>query len=542
MLGQMMNFPLTIGSLVDHAARFHRDTWIVSVETGGEIEEVSWGSVAANAHRLGDALAKLGLAPQARCATIAWNNRRHLEVYFGAPGAGFVCHTINPRLFPEQLVYIINHAEDEVLFIDKTFVPLVKGIRDQISGVKHIVLLGARDDDAAAEIEGLSFYDDLIATGDPDTPWPAFDENTASSLCYTSGTTGNPKGVLYSHRSTVLHSFASNTPDCIGFSARDVVLPVVPMFHVNAWGSPYACAMVGARLILPGPGLDGASLVKLIDGYKVTIALGVPTIWQGLLIEAARTGTQLESLKRTVVGGSACPPSMIATFRDTYGVELIHAWGMTEMSPLGSANQPLAKHLDLPLAEQHALRENQGRPPWGVDLKIVGPDGSELPRDGVAQGDLMVRGHWILDSYFHQSREETLTDGWFHTGDVATLDADGYLSIKDRSKDIIKSGGEWISSVELENIAVAHPALADAAVIGARHEKWDERPVLVAVAADGQSPSEADVLSIFEDKIAKWQIPDRVVFTDVLPRNATGKVLKRNLRDAFGDVLMAEGT
>jgi fatty-acyl-CoA synthase len=538
MFGQMMNFPLTIGSLLDHAARFHAQTEVVSVNTAGGVENVTWGSVAANAHRLGDALTRLGLQPQARCATIAWNNRRHLEIYFGAPGAGFVCHTINPRLFPEQLVYIINHAGDEVLFIDRSFVPLVKAIRDQLPGVRHIVLMEGPDADMAAEIEGLEFYDELIATGSPDTPWPVFDENTASSLCYTSGTTGNPKGVLYSHRSTVLHSFASNTPDCIGYSARDVVLPVVPMFHVNAWGTPYACAMVGARLVMPGPGLDGPSLVGLIDTYRVSIALGVPTIWLGLLGEAAHSGSTLASLTRTVVGGSACPPSMIAAFRDTYDVEVIHAWGMTEMSPLGSSNQPLAKHADLPIAQQQALRENQGRPPWGVDLKIVDPKGAELPRDGVAQGDLMVRGHWILDSYFLKTRDETLTDGWFDTGDVATLNADGYLSIKDRSKDIIKSGGEWISSVDLENIAISHPALADAAVIGARHPKWDERPVLVAVLAEGQSPSEAEILSIFEGRIAKWQVPDRVVFMDVLPRNATGKVLKRTLRDTFGDVLM----
>jgi len=487
---------------------------------------------------LGDALRKLGLGAQARCGTIAWNNRRHLEIYFGTSGAGFVCHTINPRLFPEQLIYIINHAEDEVLFIDQTFIPLIKAIRSKLPGLKHIVLMEGRDQAAAEEIEGLLFYDELIATGAPDFEWPEFDENTASSLCYTSGTTGNPKGVLYSHRSTVLHAFASNLRDCIGFSARDVVMPVVPMFHVNAWGSPYASAMVGARMVMPGPGLDGVSLVNLIDGHRVNVALGVPTIWLGLLGEARKSGSRLESLERTVVGGSACPPSMITTFREDYGVELIHAWGMTEMSPLGSSNQPLAKHFDLPIEEQHALRENQGRPPWGVDLKIVNSDGEELPRDGEAQGDLMVRGHWILDSYFQKNRDETLTDGWFHTGDVATLDPDGYLSIKDRSKDIIKSGGEWISSVDLQNIAIAHPSLADAAVIGARHEKWDERPILIAVAAEGQSPDEAEVLSIFEGKIAKWQVPDRVVFTDVLPRNATGKVLKRNLREEFGDVLL----
>lgn len=538
MLGQMMNFPLTIGSLVDHAARYHGDTGIVSVNTLGGTEDTTWGQVGANAHRLGDALAQLGLAPQTRCATIAWNNRRHLEIYFGVSGAGFVCHTINPRLFPEQLVYIITHAEDRVLFIDKTFVPLVKAIRDQIPCVEHIVLMGGHDADAAGEIDGLVFYDDLIATGSPDFDWPEFDENTASSLCYTSGTTGNPKGVLYSHRTTVLHALISNTRDCIGFSAADVVLPVVPMFHVNAWGTPYACAQVGARMVMPGPGLDGPSLVGLIDTYKVTIALGVPTIWLGLLGEAKKSGSDLSSLTRTVVGGSACPPSMIAAFRDQYGVDVIHAWGMTEMSPLGSTNQPLAKHAELPIEQQHALRENQGRPPWGVDLKIVDPNGAELPRDGMAQGDLMVRGHWILDAYFRTSSDDTLSDGWFPTGDVATLDPDGYLSIKDRSKDIIKSGGEWISSVDLENIAISHPDLADAAVIGARHEKWDERPVLIAVAAAGQNPSADDVLRIFEGKIAKWQVPDTVVFTDALPRNATGKVLKRNLRETFGDVLM----
>jgi acyl-CoA synthetase (AMP-forming)/AMP-acid ligase II len=540
MLGQMMNFPLTISSLSDHAARYHGQTEIVSVNTGGGVETTTWGQVGANAHRLGDALLQLGLAPQARCGTIAWNNRRHLEIYFGVSGAGLVCHTINPRLFPEQLIYIINHAEDRVLFIDATFVPLVKAIRDHIPGVEHIVLMGGHDAAAAEQIEGLKFYDDLIAVGSRDFVWPEFDENTASSLCYTSGTTGNPKGVLYSHRSTVLHAFASNTRDCIGYSACDVVLPVVPMFHVNAWGTPYACAQVGARMVLPGPGLDGPSLVSLIDTQKVNIALGVPTIWLGLLNEAKKSGSDLASLTRTVVGGSACPPSMMAAFRDQYGVDVIHAWGMTEMSPLGSSNQPLAKHADLPMEEQHRLRENQGRPPWGVELKIVDPDGVELPRDGVAQGDLMVRGHWILDSYFLSSQEQTLTNGWFHTGDVATLNSDGYLSVKDRSKDIIKSGGEWISSVDLENIAISHPALADAAVIGARHEKWDERPVLIAVPAEGQAPTEAEVLAIFDDKIAKWQVPDRVVFTDVLPRNATGKVLKRNLRDEYGDVLISK--
>lgn len=537
MFGQMMTQPLVISSLIDHAARYHRETPIWSVITGGGIEETSWAGIAANARRMGSALTRLGLEPQARVATLAWNNRRHLELYYGVSGAGFVLHTINPRLFPEQLIYIINHAEDKVIFFDATFVPLIAGIREHLVGVEHLVLMGPRDDAAASAIAGLEFYDELIETGDAGFDWPELDERTASSLCYTSGTTGHPKGVLYSHRSTMLHSFGSNTPDCIGFSAADVVLPVVPMFHVNAWGTPYACAMVGASMVLPGPDLHGDALVGLIDKYGVTIALGVPTIWQGLLTVAKAKGSKLESLTRTVIGGSACPPSMIATFRDVYGVDTIHAWGMSEMSPLGTTNQPLAKHRALSVEAQRKLRENQGRPPYGVELKIVDDDGKTLPNDGVTQGDLMVRGHWVLDGYFQMQDTEVLQDGWFATGDVATLDPDGYMTIRDRSKDIIKSGGEWISSVELENIAVAHPKLATAAVVGVPHPKWDERPLLVAVKAEGEDPSEAELLEFFDGKIAKWQVPDRAVFVDALPLNATGKVLKRTLRDQFKDAL-----
>ncbi|WP_424986266.1 long-chain-fatty-acid--CoA ligase [Microbulbifer sp. S227A] len=537
MLGQMMTAPLLISSLIDHAATYHGDTEIVSVETSGGVTHSNWRAVARNARKLGSALHKLGLGSQARCGTIAWNNRRHLEIYFGVSGAGFVCHTINPRLFPEQLIYIINHAEDQVLFVDATFLPIVARLGEHLPNLRHVVLMGGRDEELAAQVPGLMFYDEFIETGDDAYDWPDLDENTASSLCYTSGTTGNPKGVLYSHRSTLLHSYAANLADTLGLTAMDVVMPVVPMFHVNAWGVPYCAAMAGSRLVMPGPGLDGESLVRLIDGEKVTLALGVPTIWLGLLTQAKAMGSSLESLKRTVVGGSACPPSMMTQFREEFGVDTIHAWGMSEMSPLGSVNIPLAKHRDLPEAAQHRVRESQGRPPFGVELKIVDDDGNTLPNDGETQGDLLVRGHWVIDSYFRMEDQVILDDGWFATGDVATLDPDGFMTIRDRSKDIIKSGGEWISSVELENIAIAHPKLANAAVIGVRHAKWDERPLLVAVAAAGENPSEAELLAYYEGKIASWQVPDKVVFLDELPLNATGKVLKRTLREQFADAL-----
>lgn len=541
MLGQMMSQPLLISRLIDHAAHYHGRTEIVSAETTGGLERTSWGEVAANSRRLASALEALGMQRSDRIATIAWNNRRHLEIYFGVSGAGLVCHTINPRLFPEQLVYIITHAEDRVLFFDRTFLPLVSSLRDKLPCVEHFVLMGPPEAEAAEGFPGLAFYDDLVGQGDPSFDWPVFDENLASSLCYTSGTTGNPKGVLYSHRTTMLHAFGANLPDTIGLRARDTVLPVVPMFHVNAWGSPYAAAMVGARVVLPGPDLDGDSLIALVDGERVTVALGVPTIWQGLIASARKQGSGMESLERTIIGGSACPPVMIETFREEFGVEVIHAWGMTEMSPLGSANHPLARHLALPPEEQAARRLSQGRPPFGVHLRIAGDNGEVLPNDGETQGNLEVRGFWVLDSYFRQPAGSALRDGWFATGDVATLDDDGYMTIRDRSKDIIKSGGEWISSVELENIAVANPALADAAVVGVRHPKWDERPLLVAVPAEGQNPAPEEVIAWFDGKIASWQKPDAVIFVEALPRNATGKVLKNRLREDYGDILTSDG-
>ena len=539
MLGKMMDQPLLISRLIAHAGRYHGATELVSVETSGEILRTSWGEVEANARRLASALTGLGLEPEDRCATIAWNNRRHMEAYFGISGGGFVCHTINPRLHPEQLVFILNDAADRVLFLDRTFLPAAAKLKDHMKTVEHIVLMGPRDDEAAAMVEGLKFYDELLEAADPDYQWPDFEETRASSLCYTSGTTGNPKGVLYNHRSTVLHMLAGNQPDGLAISASDTVLPVVPMFHVNAWSVPYVAAAVGAKLVLPGPGLDGESLVKLIDGEKVTLALGVPTIWMGLLQALEKTGSKAESLKRTVVGGSALPPSMIPAFRDRYGVDLIHAWGMTETSPLGTLNQLLQKHRDLSDEAKTAIRLGQGRPPFGVELRIVDAAGNVLPNDGKTQGELHIRGYWIVDTYFGKDHSALTDDGWFDTGDVATMDADGYITIRDRSKDIIKSGGEWISTVELENIAIGHPAIANAAAIAARHRKWDERPVLIAVKRG--EVTEEELLAFYDGKVASWQVPDKVIFVDDLPLGATGKVVKATLREAHGDVLWDGG-
>ncbi len=542
MLGRMMHQPLLISALIEHAGRYHGATEVVSVATTGVIERATWAEVAANARRLGSALMQMGLHQSDRCATIAWNNRRHLEIYFGVAGAGFVCHTINPRLAPEQLIYVINHAEDKVLFIDRTFLPIAAKLGPHLKTLRAVVLMGPRDDEAAAMVPDLLFYDEFIAGGDPAFRWPDLAETSPSSLCYTSGTTGHPKGVLYTHRSTVLHSLGGNQPDGLALRAADTVMPVVPMFHVNAWGVPYIAAGVGCKLVLPGPGLDGASLVKLIDGEAVTLALGVPTIWMGLLAALEESGSKAPSLTRTVVGGSALPPSMIPAFRDTYGVDLIHAWGMTETSPLGTLNQLLQKHQALDDDAKANIRLGQGRPPFGVELRLVDAQGHELPRDGVTQGELQIRGHWIVDSYFKAGHSALTIDGWFDTGDVATIDADGYMIIRDRSKDIIKSGGEWISTVELENIAIGHPAVANAAAIAAHHPKWDERPVVVVVKAQGAEVTEAELLAFYGGKVPHWQVPDKVIFVPSLPLGGTGKVLKNKLREEYGNVLMpAEG-
>lgn len=542
MLGNMMFQPLLISSMIEHAGRYHADTEIISKNTDTSIKKTNWGEIRENSKRFANVLQQFGLTLGDRVATIAWNNHRHLESWYAISGSGLVCHTINPRLFPEQLVFIINDAADRVLLFDKTFAPLIKAVKPLLKTVEQYICLDAEDSAIREAIPEVQFYDDLLAQQSTEFDWPELDENTASSLCYTSGTTGNPKGVLYSHRSTVLHSYAIIMPDSLNVAARDIMLPVVPMFHVNAWGTPYAAAMVGCTLVLPGPGLDGASLVNLIDTYKVSVALGVPTIWQGLIAAAQQSGSKLESLKRNVVGGSACPPAMLKTFKEQFNCETIHAWGMTETSPLGSANQLKTKHLDLTDEEKMQIRLSQGRPPFGVDLRLTDEEKGtqEIARDGETIGNLQIKGHWIIDHYFGKEESALTADGWFDTGDIATLNEDGFMKLCDRSKDLIKSGGEWISSVDLENIAMGHPEIAMAAVIAAQHPKWDERPVLIAIKKPESHVSEGEMLDYYADKVAKWQIPDRVIFVDSIPLSGTGKMLKKDLRELYGSILLEQ--
>ena len=540
MLGKMMYQPLLLSGLLEHAAQYHGDTAVYSKEVDGTMTHSDWLTVSNHAKQLANALSALGLQPADRVATLAWNNIRHLEAWYAISGSGMICHTINPRLFPEQLSYIINDAEDQALFFDITFLPLIMAIKGQITGIKHFIYLGSRDEKVSTQLPEALFFDELVTDNSTDFEWPQFDEKTASSLCYTSGTTGNPKGILYTHRSSVLHAIALSMPDVSALSAKDVLLPVVPMFHVNAWGTPYAAALTGCSLILPGPNLDGDSLVKLIDDYKVTLSLGVPTIWQSLLAAAKKSGSKLESMTRTIVGGAACPPSVIKTFREDFNCDAIHGWGMTETSPLGTMNQIKAKHKSLSRDEMNKLRESQGRPPYGVQLRLMDTEQPDKPvvEDGHAQGRLQIRGHWVIDDYFTESPDAITADGWFDTGDIATIDADGYMNIRDRSKDLIKSGGEWISSVELENIAVEHPKVKMAAAIAAKHKQWGERPVLIVVKEEGSSVTESEILKIYKDRIASWQIPDKVVFVDSIVLNGAGKMMKNNLRDAHGDVLL----
>jgi fatty-acyl-CoA synthase len=537
--GLMMQTPLTISSLIVHADRHHPDAEIVSRRVEGDIHRTTYRQLHARSRRLADALGQLGIGDGDRVATLAWNGYRHMELYFGVSGRGSVLHTLNPRLIGEQIAWIVNHAEDRALFFDLTFLPIIEGIAAHCPTVRHWVAMIDRERMPAASKVELLCYEDLIDRGDSDYVWPEIDENRASSMCYTSGTTGNPKGVLYSHRSTVLHSMGAALPDALNLSSRDCILPVVPMFHVNAWGLPYVAPMVGAKLVFPGGALDGKSLYELFEAEKVTCSAGVPTVWQGLLAHTEAGNLRFTTMNRTVIGGSACPPSMLRLFQEKYGVQVLHAWGMTEMSPLGTVSTFKGKHRALDDAARTALQYKQGRVIFGVDMKIVDADGRELPWDGKSFGDLLVRGPWVLREYFRQDASPLQQDergrGWFPTGDVATIDPDGYMQITDRSKDVIKSGGEWISSIDIENIAVSHPAVAMAACIAAFHPKWDERPLLVVVRKPGAEVTRDQLIAHYDGKVARWQVPDDVVFVDTIPLGATGKMLKTRLREQFKD-------
>ncbi|HEY5211004.1 MAG TPA: 3-(methylthio)propionyl-CoA ligase [Stellaceae bacterium] len=536
MRGLMMDRPLLISGLIQYAAEYHGDTEIVTRTVEGPIHRYNYAESEARAKQIANALTRLGIKLGDRVATLAWNTHRHFELYYGISGIGAVLHTLNPRLFSEQLVYMVNHAEDQVLCVDLTFVPLAEKLAAQWPTVRHYIVMTDAEHMPQTSLPNALCYETLVAAERPELTWPLVDENTASSLCYTSGTTGNPKGSLYSHRSTVLHSMAACSANAIAFSAEDSVLPIVPMFHANAWGAPYSAAYAGSKLVFPGPKLDGASVCELMEAEGVTAGLGVPTVWLGCLNYLEQTGKTLGKLQRVLCGGSAVPLAMIATFDERYGVEFLQGWGMTEMSPLGTVSRPKGKHRDLDAAARHAIRARQGVPVCLVECKIVGFDGKIAPHDGETRGELLVRGPWIINGYYNDpAATEAAFDaeGWFKTGDVAVIDTDGYVQIVDRSKDVIKSGGEWISSIDVENAMMGHPDVAEAAVIGLPHPKWDERPLLIVVRKEGRDPQGADLLRFLTDKLAKWQLPDDVVFVPEIPHGGTGKILKTRLREMF---------
>jgi acyl-CoA synthetase (AMP-forming)/AMP-acid ligase II len=536
MFGMMMDRPLLISSLIEHAAQFHRDSEIVSRQADRSLHRYTYADAHDRARQAARALLKLGVEPGDRVATMAWNTHRHFELYYGISGIGAVMHTINPRLFHDQIRYMVNHAEDRILFLDPSFVAIVEAMAPDLPTIRHFVILAPHDQMPATSLRNVLCYEDLIAAEAPEFDWPVFDERTASSLCYTSGTTGNPKGALYSHRSTLLHTISAVTADALAISAADSLCPVVPMFHVNGWGTPYIAALTGCKLVLPGQFLDGESLCKLLDREGVTISMAVPTVWLGALKYAEETGSSFYRVNRLVIGGSAAPPAMIETFGRQYGVRVIHAWGMTEMSPMGTVAAYKVKHDAASEPVRKSVRESQGRPLGLVDLKIVDSDGNPLPHDGKAFGDLYVRGPWVISGYFRDeaaSRDAFDAEGWFKTGDVCSIDPDGYVRITDRSKDVIKSGGEWISSIDLENAAMGHPDIAEAAVIGIHHPKWDERPLLIIVPKPGRDLDKASIQAFLAERVAKWWLPDDIVAVEQIPHTATGKILKTKLRADF---------
>jgi fatty-acyl-CoA synthase len=533
----MSERPLLISSIIRHAAVYHRDTEIVSRTVEGAIHRYTYEAAERRAKRLARALSKLGIRPGDRVGTLGWNTFRHFELYYAISGIGAVCHTINPRLFDDQIVYIINHAEDRLLFVDVSFAPLIERLAPHLPTGCRIIWM---TEEGAEPATGPSVplhpcHEALIRAESDDLEWPEFDERTASSLCYTSGTTGDPKGVLYSHRSTVLHALGSSLPDGISISASDAVCPVVPMFHVNAWAIPYAAPMQGAKLVLPGSRLDGQSLYQLFEAERVTLALGVPTVWLSFEAHLCATGARCSSLRRVLSGGSAVPPSMVEAFAG-HGVDVRQGWGMTEMSPLGTTATLKAKHLGLDPDAQLNVKAKQGRPVFGVEMKVVDDAGQPQPHDGKSMGELLVRGPWIVSGYYEDAEASAGAmdrDGWFRTGDVATIDPDGYMQIMDRRKDVIKSGGEWISSIDLENAAIAHPDVAEAAVVAVPHPRWAERPLLVVTPLPECRPQRDDLLAFLAERFPRWMLPDDVVVLDELPHTATGKVMKIRLREMF---------
>ncbi|HTR10205.1 MAG TPA: 3-(methylthio)propionyl-CoA ligase [Paraburkholderia sp.] len=541
MQGLMMQQPLLVSSLLVHAERHHGTREIVSRRVEGDVHRYRYQDLAQRARRMANALTSLVVEPGERVGTLAWNGYRHMELYFAVSGSGAVLHTLNPRLHADQLVYIIEHAKDRVVFFDLTFLPLIESVAPRVTSPKFFVAMTDRAHMPRDHGLGsrLLCYEDLIEGHSAEFEWPLFDESSASSLCYTSGTTGNPKGVLYSHRSTLLHTYAAALPDSLNCSARDAILPVVPMFHVNAWGLPYIACMVGAKLVFPGPALDGKSLYQLIEQEQVTLSAGVPTVWQGLLAHVESVDGSFSSMRRTIIGGAPCPTAMATAFQKDHEVDVMHAWGMTELSPVGTVCSFKAHQVALPEAQRYALQAKQGRSVFGIDMKIVDAMGKELPWDGNAAGDLLVRGHWVTREYFGGDHASPLDDGWFPTGDVAKIDPDGFMQIVDRSKDVIKSGGEWISSAEIENVACLHPEVATAVCIAARHPKWDERPLLLIVKKPGSTLEANELLMFFDGRVAKWWKPDAVLFVDAIPLGATGKVLKNLLRDQYGDHYVA---